>query len=426
MSESTCDAAQSSKFVAPPARLRIAMFDVAKSIYAQTLSEIRAAGLYKEERVITTPQGAQIRASGGPSGEGEREVLNFCANNYLGLSAHPAVIEAAKHAIDTHGFGLSSVRFICGTQDLHKQLESTVSRFFGTDDTILYSSCFDANGGLFETLLGDEDAIISDALNHASIIDGIRLCKAERHRYPNGDMVALEEALRKTQDKRIRMIATDGVFSMDGYLAKLDVICDLADKYRAMVMVDDSHATGFIGATGRGTPEECGVLHRIDVMTSTLGKALGGASGGFTTGRKEIIDLLRQRSRPYLFSNTVAPAIVGASLAVFELLDRESTLRERVMQNAKRFREGMTAAGFTIKPGIHPIVPIMLGDARLAGEMAAAMLEEGIYVIGFSYPVVPKGEARIRVQLSAAHDPEHVERAIDAFTRVGKKLGVIS
>jgi len=401
------------------------MFDVAKPVYEKTLAEIRAAGLYKAERIITTPQGATIRATGADeSGEG-REVLNFCANNYLGLSSHPAVIEAAKRAIDTHGFGLSSVRFICGTQDLHKQLEATVSRFFGTDDTILYSSCFDANGGLFETLLGEEDAIISDALNHASIIDGIRLCKAERHRYPNGDMAALEEALKKTQNKRIRMIATDGVFSMDGYLAKLDTICDLAEKYNAMVMVDDSHATGFIGPTGRGTPEECGVLHRIDVMTSTLGKALGGASGGFTTGKKEIVELLRQRSRPYLFSNTVAPAIAGASIAVFELLEREGALRERVMRNAKRFREGMTAAGFTIKPGIHPIAPIMLGDARLAADMAAAMLEEGIYVIGFSYPVVPKGEARIRVQLSAAHEPEHVEKAIAAFTAVGKKLGVI-
>ena len=402
------------------------MFDVAKPIYTQTLNEIRAAGLYKSERVITTPQGAAIRASSEPGADSEREVLNFCANNYLGLSSHPMVIQAAKEAIDSHGFGLSSVRFICGTQDLHKKLESTISRFFGTDDTILYSSCFDANGGLFETLLGEEDAIISDALNHASIIDGIRLCKADRHRYPNGDMAALEDALRKTQDKRIRMIATDGVFSMDGYLAKLDVICDLAEKYNALVMVDDSHATGFIGKTGRGTPEECGVLHRIDVMTSTLGKALGGASGGFTTGKKEIVDLLRQRSRPYLFSNTVAPAIVGASLAVFELLEKEGTLRERVMQSAKQFREGMTKAGFTIKPGIHPIAPIMLGDARLAADMAAAMLEEGIYVIGFSYPVVPKGEARIRVQLSAAHTPEHVERAIAAFTKVGKQLGVLS
>jgi glycine C-acetyltransferase len=353
-------------------------------------------------------------------------VLNFCANNYLGLSSHPAVLEAAQQALAARGFGLSSVRFICGTQDLHKELERTISGFFGTDDAILYSSCFDANGGLFETLLGEDDAIISDALNHASIIDGIRLCKAERHRYPNGDMAALEEALRKTQDRRLRLIATDGVFSMDGYLAKLDTICELADKYRAMVMVDDSHATGFIGKSGRGTPEECGVLHRIDVITSTLGKALGGAAGGFTTGRREIIELLRQRSRPYLFSNTVAPAIVGASIAVFRLLDREATLRDRLLANTRRFRQAMSAAGFTIKPGIHPIVPIMLGDAKLASDVAGAMLDEGIYVVGFSFPVVPRGEARIRVQLSAAHEPEHVERAIAAFTKVGRQLGVIS
>lgn len=395
------------------------MFDRARGVYSQTLTEIRDAGLYKDERVIVTPQGALIRTTTG------NEVLNFCANNYLGLSSHPAVIEAAKRAIDSHGFGLSSVRFICGTQDLHKDLERTISRFYGTDDAILYSSCFDANGGLFETLLGEEDAIISDALNHASIIDGIRLCKAERHRYPNGDMAALEEALRATQTKRLRMIATDGVFSMDGYLAQLDTICDLADKYRAMVMVDDSHATGFIGATGRGTPEEHGVMHRVDVITSTLGKALGGASGGFTTGRQEIIDLLRQRSRPYLFSNTVAPAIAGASIAVFNLLDRESTLRQRVMSNAARFRDGMTRAGFTIKQGIHPIVPIMLGDARLAADVAKAMLAEGIYVVGFSYPVVPKGQARIRVQLSAAHEPEHIDRAIAAFTKVGHDLNIL-
>ncbi len=394
------------------------MFDVARSVYAQALAEIRAAGLYKDERVIETPQGAAIRTGG-------REVLNFCANNYLGLSSHPKVIEAAQQALAARGFGLSSVRFICGTQDLHKELERTIARFFGTDDAILYSSCFDANGGLFETLLGEEDAIISDALNHASIIDGIRLCKAERHRYPNGDMAALEEALRKTQDKRLRLIATDGVFSMDGYLAKLDTICDLADKYRAMVMVDDSHATGFMGKTGRGTPEECGVLHRIDVITSTLGKALGGAAGGFTTGRKEIVDLLRQRSRPYLFSNTLAPAIAGASIAVFHLLDREGGLRDRLLANTRRFREGMVGAGFTMKPGVHPIVPIMLGDAKLASDMARAMLDEGIYVVGFSYPVVPKGEARIRVQLSAAHEPAHVDRAVEAFTKVGKQLGVI-
>ncbi len=395
------------------------MFDAARSIYAETLADIRAAGLYKEERVITSPQGAAIRTAAGQS------VLNFCANNYLGLSSHPEVMKAAHASLESHGFGMSSVRFICGTQDLHKNLEGTISRFFGMDDAILYSSCFDANGGLFETLLGDEDAIISDALNHASIIDGVRLCKAERHRYPNGDMAALEEALRKTQGKRLRMIATDGVFSMDGYLARLDTICDLADKYRAMVMVDDSHATGFIGPTGRGTPEECGVLHRIDVLTSTLGKALGGASGGFTAGRAEIVELLRQRSRPYLFSNSLAPSIVGASIAVLELLDRDPAPRQRVMANARRFREGMTTAGFTIKAGIHPIVPIMIGDAKLASDMARAMLDEGIYVIGFSYPVVPKGEARIRVQLSAGHEPEHVEHAIAAFTKVGQAMGVI-
>ena len=395
------------------------MFDAAQSVYAKTLNEIQEAGLWKEERLLSTPQGAVIRTANG------QEVLNFCANNYLGLSSHPAVIEAAKQAIDSHGFGLSSVRFICGTQDLHKQLEAKASEFFGTEDTILYSSCFDANGGLFETLLGEDDAIISDALNHASIIDGIRLCKAERHRYPNGDMAALEDALQKTQGKRLRMVATDGVFSMDGYLAKLDKVCDLAEKYGAMVMVDDSHATGFIGKTGRGTPEEFGVMKRIDVMTSTLGKALGGASGGFTTGRKEAIALLRQRSRPYLFSNTLAPAICGASIAVFDLLSKTTELRDRLMASTKRFREGMAAAGFSIKEGIHPICPIMLGDAKLANEMAKAMLAEGIYVIGFSFPVVPRGEARIRVQISAAHEPEHVERAIAAFTKVGKALGVV-
>jgi glycine C-acetyltransferase len=398
------------------------MFDEARSIYAKTLDEIRDAGLRKDERVITGPQGATIHARRPGDGGAPIDVLNFCANNYLGLSSHPKVIEAAKRALDTHGFGMSSVRFICGTQDLHKGLEAAASRFFGTDDTILYSSCFDANGGLFETLLGEEDAIISDALNHASIIDGIRLCKAERHRYPNGDMNALEDALRKTQSKRLRMIATDGVFSMDGTLAKLGDIVALAEKYRAMVMVDESHATGFIGPRGRGTPEELGVLDQIDVVTSTLGKALGGASGGFTTGRREIVDLLRQRSRPYLFSNSLAPSIAGASIAVFELLDQESALRERVMSNAKRFRDGMTKAGFEIKPGIHPIVPIMLGDAKLAQNMAAKLLDEGIYVIGFSYPVVPKGEARIRVQLSAAHTPEQVDRAIAAFVKVRTAL----
>ncbi|MFO0610968.1 MAG: glycine C-acetyltransferase [Polyangiaceae bacterium] len=395
------------------------MYDDARAVHQRSLDEIREAGLRKEERVITTRQAAVISASG-------KEVLNFCANNYLGLSSHPRVIEAAKSALDTHGFGMSSVRFICGTQDIHKELEAKASAFFRTEDTILYGSCFDANGGLFETLLGEEDAIISDALNHASIIDGIRLCKAERHRYPNGDMNALEDALKKTVTKRLRMIATDGVFSMDGYLAKLADVCDLAEKYHAMVMVDESHATGFIGPTGRGTPEELGVLDRIDVITSTLGKALGGASGGFTTGKKELVDLLRQRSRPYLFSNSLAPSIVGASLAVFDLLDTESSLRERVMANARRFREGMSAAGFTIKPGIHPIVPIMLGDAKLAQALAEKLLGEGIYVIGFSYPVVPKGEARIRVQLSAAHEPAQVDRAIAAFTKAGRELGVVA
>ncbi len=393
------------------------MFDSARPHYQKTLEEIRDAGLRKDERVITGPQGALIHTTSG-------DVLNFCANNYLGLSSHPKLVEAAKHAIDTHGFGMSSVRFICGTQDLHKDLEQTISRFFRTDDTILYSSCFDANAGLFETLLGEEDAIISDALNHASIIDGVRLCKAERHRYANGDMAALEEALKKTQGKRLRMVATDGVFSMDGYVAKLPEIVALARKYDAMVMVDESHATGFMGPTGRGTPELHGVMAEIDVITSTLGKALGGASGGFATGRREIVDLLRQRSRPYLFSNSVAPAIAGASIAAFELIDAQPSLREQLMANTRAFREGMTKAGFTIKEGVTPIVPIMLGDARLAQEMAARMLAEGIYVIGFSFPVVPRGEARIRVQLSAAHEPAHVERAIQAFVKVRGELGV--
>jgi glycine C-acetyltransferase len=402
------------------------MFGKAQQIYASTLEEIRQSGLFKSERVIVTPQAAAIAVEGAAGAPGERrEVLNFCANNYLGLSSHPEVIAAAHRAIDSHGFGMSSVRFICGTQDLHKSLEHRISQFFGTEDTILYTSCFDANGGLFETLLNEDDAIISDALNHASIIDGIRLCKAERHRYPNGDMAALEQALQATQGKRLRLIATDGVFSMDGYLAKLDQICDLAERYNAMVMVDDSHATGFLGPTGRGTPEHCGVLSRIDVLTSTLGKALGGASGGFTTGRREIIELLRQRSRPYLFSNSLPPAIVGASIAVLDLLDRSSELRERVMSNARRFREGMTRAGFTIKEGIHPIVPVMLGDAALSQKLAAALLEEGVYVIGFFFPVVPRGEARIRVQLSAQHTPEQVDRAIEAFTRSARRLGVL-
>ncbi len=395
-----------------------------RDIYNQTLTEIRDAGLFKAERVIITPQSSGIEVE-LPS-RGRRKVLNFCANNYLGLSSDPTVIEAAHEAIRTHGFGMSSVRFICGTQDLHKTLEQRIARWLGTEDTILYSSCFDANGGLFETILGEQDAIISDALNHASIIDGIRLCKAERFRYDNGDLEQLESMLKATQDKRLRMIATDGVFSMDGYLAKLDAICDLADKYDALVMVDDSHASGFIGPTGRGTPEHFKVASRIDVMTSTLGKALGGASGGFTTGRREIIELLRQRSRPYLFSNALPPAILGASIAVLDLIEKSTTLRDRVMNNAKRFRDGMTAAGFSIKPGIHPIVPVMLGDARLAGEIADALLDEGVYVIGFSFPVVPKGQARIRVQLSAQHTDGQIDQAIAGFTKVARARGVIA
>jgi glycine C-acetyltransferase len=397
------------------------MFGRAKDIYASTLHEIRDAGLFKQERVIVTPQSAQIGV--GLGGE-RRDVLNFCANNYLGLSSHPKVIAAAHAAIDSHGFGMSSVRFICGTQNLHRELECKIAGFFGTEDAILYSSCFDANGGLFETILSEEDAIISDALNHASIIDGIRLCKAERHRYPNGDMKALEEALQKTQGKRLRLVATDGVFSMDGYLAKLDQICDLAEKYDAMVMVDDSHASGFLGRTGRGTPEHFGVQKRIDVMTSTLGKALGGAAGGFTTGKREIIELLRQRSRPYLFSNSIPPAIAGASIAVLDLLGSTTELRDRLMANAQRFRDGVTKAGLSVKEGQTPIVPVMLGDAKLAQEMARALLDEGVYVIGFFFPVVPKGEARIRVQLSAEHTPEQIDRAVAAFASVGRRLGI--
>ena len=384
-----------------------------------TLEEIREAGLYKEERVITTPQGVEIKVQDGA------EVLNFCANNYLGLADNPEVIAAAHKALDDHGFGLASVRFICGTQDLHKQLEQTISRFFGTDDTILYTSCFDANGGLFETILGPEDAVISDALNHASIIDGIRLCKAQRHRYPNSDMEALEKILKSTQDCRTRLIATDGAFSMDGYIAKIDEITALAERYDALLMVDDSHATGFLGPTGRGSAEYHGVMDKVDVFTSTLGKALGGGSGGFTTGRQEIIDLLRQRSRPYLFSNTLPPALVAASIRVFEKLSATTELRDRLEENTRYFRSAMTDAGFDIKPGEHPIVPVMLYDAPLAQEFAAKLLEEGIYVIGFFFPVVPKGEARIRVQLSAAHDRGHLDRAVEAFVKVGRELGVI-
>ncbi|MBK8713890.1 MAG: glycine C-acetyltransferase [Deltaproteobacteria bacterium] len=394
------------------------MFEQAKDHYAAILQEIRDAGLYKHERVIESPQGATIRVGG-------REVLNFCANNYLGLSSHPRVIEAARVALDERGYGLSSVRFICGTQDRHRQLEQAIASFLGTEDSILYSSCFDANGGVFETLLGAEDAIISDELNHASIIDGIRLCKAQRHRYRHDDLDQLEGMLRETQGARVRMIATDGVFSMDGDIARLREICDLAERYGAMVMVDDSHATGFVGKTGRGTHEHNDVMARVDVITSTLGKALGGASGGFTSGKREIVDLLRNRSRPYLFSNTLAPPIVAGSLAVLELLTASTELRDKLEQNTQRFRSGMATAGFAIRPGVHPIVPIMLGEARLAVDFAARLLERGIYVIGFSYPVVPKGQARIRVQLSAAHSPADVDRAIAAFAEVGRQLGVL-
>ena len=397
------------------------MFEGAKDQLSQELDAIRDAGLYKDERIIVSDQAAKIEVSTGES------VLNFCANNYLGLSNNPELIGAAKDAMDLYGFGLSSVRFICGTQDQHKRLEDAVSTFLGTEDTILYTSCFDANAGLFETILGPEDAIISDALNHASIIDGIRLCKAKRMRFAHMDMEDLEAKLREAQAAGCPkiMIATDGVFSMDGDIAPLEAICDLAEQYGAMVMVDDSHATGFTGETGRGSIEHCGVMGRVDVVTSTLGKALGGASGGFTSSRKEIVDMLRQRSRPYLFSNTVAPAIVGAAIKAFEMLSATTERRDRLEENTEHFRTAMTEAGFAIRPGVHPIVPIMLGEARLAATMADAMLERGIYVIGFSYPVVPKGQARIRVQLSAAHTPEHIEQAVAAFTEVGRELGVI-
>ena len=395
------------------------MFKNVKPELQQELDEIRQAGLYKEERIITTPQSAQIRTTAG------MEVLNFCANNYLGLSSHPAVIEAAKAAIDSHGFGLSSVRFICGTQDLHKELERKTAEFLGTEDTILYAAAFDANGGLFEPLLGPEDAIISDELNHASIIDGIRLCKADRHRYKHNNMAELEEILKQTQGARRRMIATDGVFSMDGTIAQLDKICDLADQYDAMVMIDECHATGFMGKTGRGTHEYRNVMGRVDIITGTFGKALGGASGGFTAARQEIVDLLRQRSRPYLFSNTLAPAIAGATIAVIDLLSGSTALRDKLEANTRYFRKAMTEAGFDILPGEHPIVPIMLYDAPLAQEFARKLLDEGIYVIGFFFPVVPKGNARIRVQVSAGHEMAHLEKAVAAFTKVGKELGVV-
>ena len=398
------------------------MYEKMKPVLEKTLNEIREAGLYKNERIITTPQGAEIKTADG------KEVINFCANNYLGLSSHPKVIEAAKRAIDSHGYGMSSVRFICGTQDIHKELESKISKFLGTEDTILYAAAFDANGGVFEPLLGENDAIISDALNHASIIDGVRLCKAMRYRYTNSDMNDLEEQLKAADEAGAnqKIIVTDGVLSMDGNIAQLDKICDLADKYNALVMSDECHSTGFMGKTGRGVHEYRGVMGRIDIITGTLGKALGGASGGFTSGRKEIIELLRQRSRPYLFSNTVAPSIVGASIAVMDMLSETTELRDKLMENTKYFREKMTEAGFDIKPGIHPITPIMLYDAVLSQQFAEKLLQKGIYVIGFYYPVVPKGQARIRVQVSAAHEKHHLDKAIKAFTEVGKELRVIN
>ena len=383
------------------------------------LKEIDEAGLFKKERIITSQQAAQINTKEAG------DVLNFCANNYLGLSSHPDVIKAAKDAIDSHGFGMSSVRFICGTQDLHKELEKKIAEFVGLEDAILYAAAFDANGGLFEPLLGKEDAIISDALNHASIIDGIRLCKAARFRYKTNDMSDLEEKLKEAQGSRRIMIATDGVFSMDGTIAQIDKICDLAEKYGAMVMVDDCHSSGFIGKTGRGTHEHCNALGRVDIITGTFGKALGGASGGFTAASKEIVSMLRQKSRPYLFSNTLAPAIVGASIEVLDVLSKSTELRDKLEWNATYFREKMTEAGFDIIPGVHPIVPVMLYDAKVSQEMAAKLLDEGIYVIGFFYPVVPKDLARIRVQLSAGHEKEHLDKAIAAFTKVGKEMGVI-
>ncbi len=395
------------------------MYDHYKASFQQELDEIQQAGLFKRERIITTPQGAAIAT------QEAGEVLNFCANNYLGLSSHPAVIEAAKEAIDSHGYGMSSVRFICGTQDIHKELEAKISQFLGTEDTILYAAAFDANGGVFEPLLSEQDAIISDELNHASIIDGIRLCKAQRFRYLHNNMSDLELKLQEAQGARRKLIVTDGAFSMDGTIAQLDKICDLADKYGAMVMIDECHASGFLGKTGRGTHEFRHVMGRIDIITGTLGKALGGASGGFTSARKEIVELLRQRSRPYLFSNTVAPSIVGASLKVLDLLTSSTALRDKLEENTKFFREAMTEAGFDIIKGEHPIVPIMLYEATLAQEFAQRLLQEGIYVIGFFYPVVPKGKARIRVQISAGHEREHLERAVAAFTKVGKELGVI-
>jgi glycine C-acetyltransferase len=385
---------------------------------SKEIDEIKASGLYKTERVISSPQGPEIIVNG-------KTVLNFCANNYLGLSSHPRVIEAAHAAIESHGYGMSSVRFICGTQDIHKQLEKKIADFLGTEDTILYAACFDANGGIFEPLLNEEDAIISDVLNHASIIDGVRLCKAQRFRYEHNNMNDLETKLKEASTCRNRMIVTDGVFSMDGTIAQLDKICDLAEKYDAVVMIDECHASGFMGKTGRGTHEYRGVMGKIDLITGTLGKALGGASGGFTSGRSDIIDLLRQRSRPYLFSNTLAPSITGASIAVLNMLSETTELRDKLERNTKYFRDKMTEAGFDIRPGEHPIVPIMLYDAIVAQNFAAKLLDEGIYVIGFFFPVVPKGQARIRVQLSAAHDQHHLDKAITAFTKIGKALSVL-
>ncbi len=395
------------------------MYKTLQPALQKEIAAIKEAGLYKEERIIITPQGADIKISTGD------EVVNFCANNYLGLSSHPKVIDAAKKAIDSHGYGMSSVRFICGTQDIHKELEAKLSQFLGTEDTILYAAAFDANGGVFEPLFGAEDAIISDELNHASIIDGVRLCKAQRFRYKNADMADLEAQLIAAAGARHKIIVTDGAFSMDGSVAPLDQICYLADKYEALVMIDESHCTGFIGKNGRGTHELFNVIDRVDIITGTLGKALGGASGGFTSGKKEIIDMLRQRSRPYLFSNTLAPAIAGASVAVLDMLSETTELRDKLESNTIYFREQMTAAGFDIKPGFHPIVPVMLYDAKLAQQFAAKMLEEGIYVIGFYYPVVPQGKARIRVQISAGHERAHLDKAIKAFTKVGKELAVI-
>ncbi len=394
------------------------MTDFIDHLRAQ-LGELRHSGLYKSERLITSPQAACIQLEDG------REVLNFCANNYLGLADHPDLVAAAKRAIDRYGYGMASVRFICGTQQGHKELEGRIAKFLGYEDAILYSSCFDANTGLFETLLGEEDAVISDALNHASVIDGVRLCKAKRLRYANNDMQDLERCLQQAQDSRFRLIATDGVFSMDGIVANLRTICDLAARYDAMVMVDDSHAVGVVGPHGRGTPEHCGVEGRVDIITGTLGKALGGASGGYTVARREVVEWLRQRSRPYLFSNTLAPVIAATTITVLDMLERSDALRARLSDNAARFRRGMESLGFTLTGAGHPIIPVLLGDARLAQQMAEGMLAEGVYVIGFSFPVVPRGEARVRTQMSAAHTPEHIEQAVAAFAKVGRELGVI-